>query len=698
MRKLLFLLFAILLVIAAAANAQDATEEPIDAEPGSAGLGDSLLPESGNGGYDVQHYTIDLHLNVETGSISATTTINALATQNLSSFNLDFSGLEISRVRVNQQVAEFSRDSGELTITPAAPLLEAEAFTVAVTYSGIPNTITDPSDGFSAGWIQDDDTFYVVGEPIGASSWFPVNEHPLDKATYTFEITVPDTLQVVANGLLREVQDHGDTATYTWETVNPMASYLATVGIGEFLIQNEVGPNGLPIRNYFPPNTGASVTREFARTAEMIAFYSEMFGPYPFESFGALVVDDENTGFALETQTLVVYGPFSTNEITVAHELAHQWFGDSVSVADWSDIWLNEGFATYAEVLWIEHTGTPQELREKLQGLYLTSITPSEPPGDPSLEGLFAISIYDRGGFTLHMLRQEVGDAAFFDILRTYTSRFRNQNASTEDFIAVAEEISGQELDDFFDIWLYADSTELPDVPEIGLNRDEVFIPAGDIAIGDTVSAEIVPMIRVRYMLPVTAGDVATFTLQGDSADFDSYLRLYNEAGTELLAQNDDSGGSLDSMLRAVEFDEDTIVMVEAGTYADSSEGTFTLTIEEDEPLDIIDGGEIAIGDEVTGEIEADQRVRYTIEVVEGQQVSVFLSDETGEFDTYLRIYDADDNLLFENDDAESGNTFNSALENLPPAPDAMTAIIEVATFEDSESGEYTLRVEEADQ
>jgi len=447
------------------------------AEPGPPGLGDSLYPHLGNGGYDVQHYTLDLTVNdVATSDLEGTTIIEARATQNLSSFNLDFIGFEITTVTVNGQPAEIERSRKELTVTPSEALVENESFTVKVQYQGSPGEMDSMAIQIQTGWITFDGGSFVLSEPDGAASFYPVNDHPLDKATYTFRVTVPEPFEAAANGVLKETIDNGDTTTFLFEARDPMASYLATVNIDEFDVETSQSESGIPIRNYYPTGLPEEMRKPFARQGEMLEYFSDLFGNYPFELYGALVIDLE-FGAALETQTLSIFSKamidannLEGSEQVVAHELAHQWFGDSVSLADWRDIWLNESFATYAQGLWTEHTRGRDELDEWVRRLYAFVREEREsmsPPGEPPADRLFNQGVYSWGALCLHALRLEVGDETFFDILQTYHERFAGANATTSDFIAVAEEVSGKELSAFFDSWLY--SKELAPIPAMGL-------------------------------------------------------------------------------------------------------------------------------------------------------------------------------------------------------------------------------------
>ena len=463
--------------IVAAASETPSPTLNLKPQPGAPGIGDSLYPSLGNGGYDVQHYALDLTVNdVATSRLTGKTSIDAKATQSLSSFNLDFIGFEITSLSVNGQPAKYRRSQSELTITPSKPLLEDESFTVAVQYQGSPNDVRSAAIDINTGWITFPGGSFVLSEPEGAASFFPVNDHPLDKASYSLRVTVPKPYEAVANGILTETIDQQDATTFVFEAKEPMASYLLTIDVDEFDMETAQSENGIPIRNYYPTGLPKDLRKPFESQGDMLVYFSDIFGPYPFDTYGALVIDAD-FGAALENQTMSIFSKemIDPNDLdgsqqVIAHELAHQWFGDNVSVADWRDIWLNESFATYAQGLWTEHIHGRAALDQWIKNVYafvLKNRAKISPPGEPPADRLFNSGVYYWGALCLHALRLEVGDETFFNILKTYQERFQGGNARTADFIAVAEEVSGKDLKTFFDSWLY--SEEVAPIPALGL-------------------------------------------------------------------------------------------------------------------------------------------------------------------------------------------------------------------------------------
>ena len=445
------------------------TLPPADGQTGY-GIGDPYFPELGNPGYDVQNYVISLDVDPESGEINAKTSLEAVATQNLPSFNLDFQGFDIDSLTVDGSDADFTREKRELIITPGAPLQAGDEFTVEVAYHGVPQPAYFNALDFKMGWLQGTSkAINVLSEPDGASSWYPVNDHPLDKATYRFEVTVPQPWVVAATGNLFETTSDGDKTRYVWEMDKPMASYLASVNVDRYKVDESNGPGGIKIRNYIPEDVDPLLTRDLYLLPEMISFFSGLFGPYPFDEYGVLIADETvgpciDGSLSLEAQSLSIHCPseYMLSQTVLAHELAHQWFGDSVSLERWQDIWLKEGLATYSSWLW-ESRGYSLESLTAWVKDQKNFFPPGSKIGEPPPDKLYDWESYEGGAMVVHALRLQVGDEAFFNILRTYLERHQYGNAGTQEFIAVAEEVSGQELSAFFDSWLM--QTDLPDWP-----------------------------------------------------------------------------------------------------------------------------------------------------------------------------------------------------------------------------------------
>ncbi|MEV7611774.1 M1 family metallopeptidase [Streptomyces sp. NPDC089799] len=431
------------------------------AGPGAPGLGDTYYPASGNGGYDVSHYDLRLKYEPKTDLLEGTATLLATAKQDLSRFNLDF-GLKVSEVRVNGAKAKFAASgSHELEVTPATPLAKDRPVTVVVKYAGKPSELK--VDGWTA-WHRTPDGGVAAQEPDSAVWWFPSNDHPLDKATFDVSVSVPDGTQAISNGVLQSQSSKLGWTRYNWRSNKPQATYLATLAIGKFDITTDKTANGLPILNAYSKDLGdndGAARASIERTGEVAEWLEGVFGPYPFNALGGYV-PNVTSGYALETQTRPFYSPRQfangANVSVVVHELAHQWYGDSVSVDNWKDIWVNEGFARYSQWLWSEKEGegTAQELAD-----WVYASRPAEDPfwqvkpGDPGADKQFDLAVYDRGAVALQALRNEVGDQKFFAILKGWPTERKYGNAKVADFVRYAESISGKKLGALFDTWLY---------------------------------------------------------------------------------------------------------------------------------------------------------------------------------------------------------------------------------------------------
>lgn len=434
--------------------------------PGAPGIGDDYYPLDGNGGYDVSHYDIRLTYNPDFDLVSGTTTILATATQDLNRFNLDFL-LRVKSVRVNNVTAGFqSTPDGELIVTPTRTLARGSNLTIVVTYSDVPSNPDYKLYGFNS-WTKTPDGALAINEPQIAPWWYPSNDHPTDKATFDVSVAVPDGVEMLSNGVLisRQQQING-WIRWNWRSTKPQNTYSTFMVVGQYDdLRFSTAPNGQQFISAYKNELGENADAARAsveRTPEIIEFQETLFGEYPFEAQGGIVAGNGQPGFALENQTRPVYdGRFfrrGSNTYVVAHENAHQWFGDSVSVQGWTDIWLNEGFATYAEYLWSDYLGegTPAELAQftydslPADAAFWQVIT-----GNPGPDNQFHDTVYDRGGMTLQALRTAVGDDAFFEIIRTWTATHQYGNGATAQFIALAEQISGQQLGDLFTTWLF---------------------------------------------------------------------------------------------------------------------------------------------------------------------------------------------------------------------------------------------------
>ncbi|MGV9247418.1 M1 family metallopeptidase [Streptomyces sp. NPDC003710] len=428
--------------------------------PGADGIGDSYFPQLGNGGFDARHYALDIAYDPGSGRLDGRTTISARATRSLTSFDLDLQKLDVTRIEVNGRRAAFTREGDEIRITPRGVLPRGGDFTVTVTYGGVPEPLGGPIVfGSQYGWMKTADGVFVACEPNAASTWFPSSDHPSDKATYDIRIKAPKGLTAVSNGRLVSTYDEGGRTVTHWRESRPMATYLATATIGRFDVRTGRTPSGIPIYVAIDPSlVSAENVDVYAVTAEATDYWSQIFGPYPFEETGAIVDDMPEAGFSLEVQSKPAYSAVR-NETTIVHELAHQWFGDSVSVERWKDIWLNEGFATYAQWLWAEHKGT-RSAHDSFLAAY--NARPADSPfwqirvADPQRDTMFASAVYQRGAMALQALRERIGDTAFFRLLPTWTRLHRYGNANTGDFVRLAEEVSGRQLDDLFQKWIYS--------------------------------------------------------------------------------------------------------------------------------------------------------------------------------------------------------------------------------------------------
>ncbi|MFB6720368.1 M1 family metallopeptidase [Kribbella sp. NPDC056345] len=447
---------------------------PTSGHPGASSAGDPYVPSHGNGGYHVESYELELDYRVNSNRLAGKASITAVAEQALTRFALDLSGLRATKVTINgRRVSRFTQRAGKLHITPANTLADGSEFIVDIQYAGNPKPEDSPWGGL--GWDELTEGVIVASQPSGAATWFPCNDHPGDKAHYRITITTDSPYHALANGRLVSRRVKASRTTWVYDQAAPMATYLATVQIGRYDVL-DLATTPVTTRALVPPGELREFKHDFGRQQDMVKLFCRLFGSYPFGNYTVVVTDDD-LEIPLEAQGISVFGSNHvdgkrTSERLVAHELAHQWFGNSLTPSAWKDIWLNEGFACYAEWLWSEESGglsADQQVSKaytRLRGLPQDLLL-----SDPGPELMFDDRLYKRGAITLHAIRLHLGDDAFFDMLRAWTKTYRHASVTTADFVAQATQFSADQdaLREIFATWL--GSYELPLLPRSARKR-----------------------------------------------------------------------------------------------------------------------------------------------------------------------------------------------------------------------------------
>ncbi|MER6779317.1 MULTISPECIES: M1 family metallopeptidase [unclassified Streptomyces] len=449
--------------------------------PEPLGIGDALFPELGNPGYDVLSYDLSFTYKDNKSPLDAITVIDARALEALERINLDFSHGTVASVRVNGEPAQFENAGEDLVLTPARPVAANVPLHIEIRHTSDPRGIAD------GGWLPTEDGLAMANQADAAHRVFPCNDHPADKAYFTFRITTPAGLTAVANGVagaLPTPRAAGAT-TWTYRTLHPMATELAQVSIGDSAVVAGTGPHGLPLRSVVPAADRKRLEPWLQKTAGHVQWMEQRVGSYPFENYGVLIAKAK-TGFELETQTLSLFenGLFSGTgypawyvEAVMVHELAHQWFGDSVTPRTWSDLWLNEGHATWYEALYADGLGK-YSMERRMREAYQRSDqwraaggppAAPKPPAAGEKVGLFRPAVYDGAALILYALRQEIGEKAFDRVERRWVAENKDATAGTEDFVRLASEVAGRDLTAFLKPWLYGKTTPaMPGHPEWG--------------------------------------------------------------------------------------------------------------------------------------------------------------------------------------------------------------------------------------
>ncbi|WEO98390.1 M1 family metallopeptidase [Streptomyces sp. FXJ1.172] len=432
---------------------------------------DPYFPDNGDPRYRVHRYELTLDYRPGPNRLAGTARINAIAGRApLAEFQLNLAGFRIGRIRVDGRQPHYTHRGGRLRVKPAKPLRAGAAFTVEVHWSGNPKPVTSPWGGI--GWEELADGALVASQPTGAPSWYPCNDRPADKASYLIQVTTPSAYAVVSGGRLLTRTTKASTTTWVYEQSAPTSSYLVGLAIGKLqtVLLGDPGPGGVPQHGHIPAHLLPAFSRDFARQPAMMELFQELFGPYPFEEY-AVAVTEEELDVPVEAQGLSLFGSNHVDgnrgsERLVAHELAHQWFGNCVSIADWRHIWLNEGFAKYAEWLWSERSGgrSAQQLAAAAHRL-LAGQPQDLRLADPGRRSMFDDRLYERGGLTLHALRCALGDDAFFRMLRGWVRQHRGGSVTTAAFVEHVTRFADESPAGLFEAWVYG--AKLPPLPVV---------------------------------------------------------------------------------------------------------------------------------------------------------------------------------------------------------------------------------------
>lgn len=434
--------------------------------PDAAATAHSYLPRSGTDAFHVESYDLDLRYKVSTNRLDGTAVISGRAVTRLTSIALDLVNLRANKVRLDaDRRTRFTQSATHLIVRTPAPIEPGEAFTLEVEYAGMPSPRR--TRWGTLGWEELTDGVLVASQPSGAPTWFPCNDRPSDKARYRIRITAEQGYTVIANGVLVDHSVISGRGTWTYVQDDPTATYLATVQIGRYTVERH-HIAGVEAIMAFPPALERQVHADFAALSAMMDVFQKAFGPYPFPTY-TIVVTDDVLEIPIEAQGMATFGAnhadgHGGSERLIAHELSHQWFGNSVGVAGWRDIWLNEGFACYAEWVWSEAAGgRTADQHARAHHLALRLKPHDLVLDDPGAEHMFDDRVYKRGACTLHALRRTIGDDRFFALLRTWVSEHRGGVVTTADFRALAVEYSPVPLDALFDAWL--STKKLPPLP-----------------------------------------------------------------------------------------------------------------------------------------------------------------------------------------------------------------------------------------
>ncbi len=451
----------------------DASEEPTGPTEGAGGTEldvalsepreDSVYPHVGDPSVDALHYDLTLDWDPETDTLTGTEVLTFRSTTTGPSFQLDLGEpLTVKRLTLDGQEVPFEERGKDLVVT--ADVVADQRYELEVAYAGTPAPVSVPTqrDDFSATGFTITDTHetWTMQEPFGAFTWYAVNDQPADKALYDFTLSVPSPWVGVANGALESRTDEGGVTTTSYRLADPAASYLTTLAFGDFEMTEDSSSSGVPITYWTDRDAPPRLLRDLRVGPRAMDWLEERLGPYPFDTFGMVVVDSDS---GMETQTMVTLGDtdYTTSSSVVLHELAHHWYGDTVTPDDWRDVWMNEGMAMYLQGMWdAEESGTTiDEVMEEYASYEEPSRAAAGPPADYDPQHFGAGNIYYGPALMWHELRQMIGDERFFEVVRAWPAANLNGSAGRDDYLPWLEEQTGEELTAFFDAWLLGEQT-----------------------------------------------------------------------------------------------------------------------------------------------------------------------------------------------------------------------------------------------
>jgi len=428
---------------------------------------DEYVPGHGDLRFDVLSYALTLRYGVADNRLTGRAVLRCRVARDTDRLVLDLHRLSVSKVTVDGvRPAKYAHRGGRLEVRLQRPATAGDELTVAVGYSGRPAPVGGPLG--DAGWEELADGVIVAAQPHGAPSWFPCNDRPSDKASYVVELTAPTAYHVLCNGVLVEQRRGASTTTWRYEQSEPMATYLATVQIGRYTVRR-LADEPVPVEIVFPDAIRDRSDGPFARQGEMMSTFVRLFGDYPFRAPYRSVVTEDDLEIPLEAQGLSIFGAnfleddWSTERL-VAHELSHQWFGNSLTIRSWRDIWMHEGFACYSEWLWSEESGRESaDAKAREHWKRLDDLPQDLMLGDPGPDDMFDDRVYKRGALLLHALRLTMGDDTFFECLRTWVAAHRHGSVDRAELAALVVERGGSACADLMTAWL--DELSLPELP-----------------------------------------------------------------------------------------------------------------------------------------------------------------------------------------------------------------------------------------